>query len=50
LPETANLYYENHLSYEFDAKVVAVFNNVLEGNRRNIVILDQSAIYPTSGG
>jgi Ser-tRNA(Ala) deacylase AlaX len=36
--------------YEFDAKVLDVFANVMDGYKRNILILDQSAIYPTSGG
>jgi len=34
----------------FDAKVVEVFRNVKQNNVPNIVILDRSAIYPTSGG
>jgi len=29
---------------------VDVFNNIKENNVRNIVILDQSLFYPTSGG
>ena len=36
--------------FDFEATVVDVFNNVLEGGKRNLVILDQSAFYPTSGG
>ena len=35
---------------EFDANIVDVFANVLEKGKRNIMILDKSAIYPTSGG
>jgi len=50
LPETDNIYYKDHTVQEFDAKIVDVFNNILQGNKPNIVILDQSAIYPTSGG
>jgi len=52
LTETKNLYYENHMNYEFEAKVVDVFVNVQKPNegKRNLLILDQSAIYPTSGG
>ncbi len=50
LPETKNLYYDNHHLYTFEAKIVAVFSNVLAGHKKNIVILDQSAFYPTSGG
>ncbi len=50
-PETENLYYQNHKLYEFDAKVVTILQNVenkVKGT--NIVILDRSAFYPTSGG
>jgi alanyl-tRNA synthetase len=50
LPETRNLYYDDHNLYEFDANVVDVFANVLDKNKNNILILDRSAIYPTSGG
>lgn len=50
LPETDNLYYKDHNLFDFDAVVVDVFANVLEGNKRNILILNQSAVYPTSGG
>lgn len=35
---------------DFTAKVIAVYANVSMQNRRNLVILDQSAFYPTSGG
>jgi len=34
----------------FDATVIEVFKNVKQKNLPNIVILDQSAVYPTSGG
>jgi len=34
----------------FEAKIVDVFANVLDSGKRNIMILDRSAIYPTSGG
>jgi alanyl-tRNA synthetase len=51
LPETMNLYYLDHHQYDFDAKIVTVFQNLLDkSNKRNILILDRSAIYPTSGG
>jgi alanyl-tRNA synthetase len=50
LPETENLYYKDHSLYEFEAKVVDVFMNLLENQKKNILILDRSAIYPTSGG
>ena len=36
--------------YDFDASVVDVFANVTEENKRNLLILDQSCFYPTSGG
>lgn len=35
---------------EFDATIVDVFNNVMMKNLPNILILDRSAVYPTSGG
>lgn len=50
LPETKNLYYQDHHMTHFKGKVVAVFANVKQQNKRNIIILDQSAFYPTSGG
>lgn len=50
LPETDNLYYKDHNLLDFEGQVVDVFANVLDKNRRNILILNQSAIYPTSGG
>ena len=50
LPETENLYYQDHNLLEFEGTVVDVFANVLEQNKRNIMILDKSAVYPTSGG
>lgn len=50
LPETENLYYDDHNLLDFDAKVVDVFNNVLQNNIPNILILNRSAVYPTSGG
>eukprot|EP01016_Furgasonia_blochmanni_P018248 TRINITY_DN2078_c0_g1_i2.p2 TRINITY_DN2078_c0_g1~~TRINITY_DN2078_c0_g1_i2.p2 ORF type:complete len:450 (+),score=222.70 TRINITY_DN2078_c0_g1_i2:66-1415(+) len=42
-------YYKDH-RIAFDAKVVDIFANLKEKNLRNIVILDQSVFYPTSGG
>jgi alanyl-tRNA synthetase len=50
LPETENIYYDDHNCMEFDAQVIDVFKNVLAKDVPNIVILDKSAIYPTSGG
>ena len=50
LQETENLYYKDHHMYEFDAKISDIFLNVTDNNKQNIVILDKSAFYPTSGG
>jgi len=50
LPETVNLYYSDSHKYDFEAKVISVYANVKKNGRRNLVILDQSAFYPTSGG
>ena len=50
LPETENLYYQDHNLLEFDCTVVDVYANVLEQNKKNILIVDRSAVYPTSGG
>lgn len=50
LAETENLYYKNHKEYNFTAKVIDIFHNIKDQNKRNIVILDRSAFYPTSGG
>ena len=50
-PETENIYYQNHRTYDFEAKVVGVLDNIEHKNKvKNIVILDRSAFYPTSGG
>jgi alanyl-tRNA synthetase len=50
IAETDNLYYHDNQMKEFDATILDVFNNVLQNNQPNIVILDRSAVYPTSGG
>ena len=50
LEETKSLYFENHHLYEFQGKVTDVFLNIQDSNKKNIVILNQSAFYPTSGG
>lgn len=50
LPETRNLYFEDNRQMDFTGNVVEVFANQLEENKRNLVILDQSCFYPTSGG
>jgi alanyl-tRNA synthetase len=50
LPETKNLYYDNHKLYDFEAEIVDLFLNVTQKQSKNIVCLSQSAFYPTSGG
>ena len=50
LVETENLSYDTECLKEFKAKVVDIFANLSQNNDRNIVILDRSAYYPTSGG
>jgi len=35
---------------DFDAKILDVFKNVTNNQIPNIIILDRSAVYPTSGG
>lgn len=50
LPETRSIYFEDTHKLDFNAQIVAIFNNQLEQGARNLVILDQSCFYPTSGG
>jgi len=53
LPETEALYYQDSHATDFTANIVDVFVNLGEGDLRNtlnIVILDKSLFYPTSGG
>lgn len=50
LTETKNLYYQDHKLYDFESTVQDVFLNIKQNNRPNIVILNESAFYPTSGG
>ena len=58
LPETECLYYDhNHGKwgegedmYNFTAKVLEIFCDVRDNNRRTILVLDRSGFYPTSGG
>jgi alanyl-tRNA synthetase len=50
LEETGNLYYKDHKLFEFESKIADIFMNVLDENKQNIVILNESAFYPTSGG
>jgi alanyl-tRNA synthetase len=48
LQETEQLFYQPN--FEFEATILDIFKNVSQGGQRNIVILDRSAFYPTSGG
>jgi len=50
IPETENLYYKDHRLLNFNAKVLHIFENVIDSKKKNIVCLSQSAFYPTSGG
>ena len=50
LPETQNLYYNDSKLFHFEGKVVDVIPNKLKNGELNIVVLDKSAFYPTSGG
>ncbi len=53
LKETNSLYFKDQHISEFKAKIIDVFVNLEKGkyaNMNNIVILDQSAFYPNSGG
>ncbi|KAL0212960.1 hypothetical protein RCL1_006586 [Eukaryota sp. TZLM3-RCL] len=49
---TVDLYYDDETQNEWIAKVVAVLinNDSAHKGKRNVVILDQSCVYPTSGG
>ena len=40
LPETRNMYFDETHKYDFEAEVVDVFANVLDGMKKNILILD----------
>ena len=50
LPETVNLYYKDSHKLDFEATAITTYANVLQKNKRNLVILNQSLFYPTSGG
>ncbi len=50
LKETENLSYQLDALVEFKAKILDIFANLSQKNARNLVILDRSAFYPTSGG
>lgn len=51
MPPTEELFYlgEGDL-FEFSAKIVTLFENIEDGNKKNIVVLDKTCFYPTSGG
>jgi alanyl-tRNA synthetase len=44
------LFYKDNNLFEHDATILDVYQNVLQKNTPNLLILDQSAVYPTSGG
>lgn len=50
IPETKMMFYDDGKLEIFDATVLEVFANIKQNMQRNLVILDQSAFYPTSGG
>ena len=50
LPATRSLYYYHHRDYAFTGRVQQVMLNVTDQHSPSIVVLDQSAFYPTSGG
>lgn len=50
LPETVNLYFADPKKFDFETEVVDVFANVLQNQKKNLLILKESAFYPTSGG
>lgn len=50
LPDTASIYFDDTHQMDFTGEVIEVFANLLEENKRNLVILNQSCFYPTSGG
>lgn len=53
LKETDAIFYQDHHMKEFDGKILEVFTNLEKGEyngMNNIVILDRSAFYPSSGG
>lgn len=49
---TECLYYQDHKIESFESEIIDVFTNLGEKSlgKRNIIILDKSAFYPTSGG
>ncbi len=53
LKETENIFYSDHQQTDFDATILEVMENKSDKNfkkKNNIVILDRSCFYPTSGG
>lgn len=50
IAETENLYYKDSRLLDFEGKVLEVIPNKLKNGDLNIVVLDKSAYYPTSGG
>lgn len=53
LQETDAIFYKDHHMKEFDGKIIEIFTDLEKGpytGLNNIVILDRSAFYPSSGG
>jgi len=53
IKETENIFYADHHQTDFDATILEVFENKTDKNfknKHNIVILDRTCFYPTSGG
>lgn len=53
LKETDNIFYTDHKQTEFEAVVLEIFSNKTDKKfkgKNNVIILDKSCFYPTSGG
>ena len=53
LKETENIFYADSHQTDFDATIIDVFENKTDNNfknKHNILILDKTCFYPTSGG
>lgn len=56
-PETVCLYFDHNKKfnelkndYHFKGKVIALLEDKQNSNKKNILILDKTCFYPTSGG
>ncbi|KAL0245356.1 hypothetical protein GEMRC1_009435 [Eukaryota sp. GEM-RC1] len=47
---TGELFYDVESQNEWSATVLGILENPVENNRKNVIVLDQTAVYPTSGG